>query len=197
MEVTAEQLKQVSEKLRGCPQQVNAALTNAANRAMMTARRVAWDAVHKQYTIKKTEFYRKTSIRTYRANKQSLGATVEFGGYVIPLINFGVESYRSHEKSRIRRYKVEVFRGIPKDLWHAYVTNLGRYGTNVFERVSSGKRASQTLYGPSAAHMVENGEVLAEMNKAAKATFDNRLEHEVDRILRGLGGKGHLEHSVW
>ena len=110
MEVTAEQLNQVSEKLRGCPQQVNAALTNAANRAMMTARRVAWDAVHKQYTIKKTEFYRKTSIRTYRANRQSLGAAVEFGGYVIPLINFGVESYRSHERSRIRRYLGEYQR---------------------------------------------------------------------------------------
>lgn len=197
MQITSEQMDRVSEKLRGSPQQINAALTNAANRAMMSARRVAWDSVHKQYTVKKQDFYRKSSIRTFRANSQSLAAKVEFGGYVIPLISFNIEKYRSHEKSRIRRYKAEVLRGIPKDLWHAYVTNLGKYGTNVFERISSGKRGSQTLYGPSAAHMVDNGEVLADMEKAAKATFDKRLDHEIDRILRGLGGGGHLEHEIW
>ena len=37
--------------------------------------------------------------------------------------------------------------------------------------------------------MVENGEVIKDMDAAAKATFDKRLDHEIDRILRGYGGR--------
>lgn len=190
MEVTSEQMERVSEKLRGLPgNKVYAALSNAANRAMMSARGVAWQAVHKQYTVNRAAFYKDTSVHTFRANKESLSAAVTFGGYLIPLISFNVKGYRSHEKGHIRRLKAEVLTGLPKDLKHAYITNLGRYGQNVFERYSSQRNSSQTLYGPSAAHMVENGEVIKDMDAAAKATFDKRLDHEIDRILRGLGGK--------
>lgn len=190
MEITAAQLQRVNEKLRGLSgNKVYAALSNAANRAMMSARGVAWQAVHEQYTVSRTAFYKDTSIHTFRANKQSLSAAVTFGGYLIPLISFNVKGYRAHEKGRVRRLKAEVLTGIPKDLRHAYITDLGKYGLNVFERYSSVRNSSQTLYGPSAAHMVENGEVVSEMEKAAKATFDKRLDHEIDRILRGYGGK--------
>lgn len=50
MEVTAEQLQRVNEELRGLPgNKVYAALSNAANRAMMSARGVAWKSVHSMY----------------------------------------------------------------------------------------------------------------------------------------------------
>lgn len=190
MQITSEQMDRVSEKLRGLPgNKVYAALSNAANRAMMSARGVAWESVHKMYTVKKSAFYQDTKIHTFRANQQSLSAAVTFGGYLIPLISYNVKQYRAHEKGHIRRMKAEVLTGIPKSLDHAFITDLGRYGVNVFERISSGKKALQTLYGPAAAHMVENGEVLKDMDEAASATFDKRLDHEIDRILRGLGGK--------
>ena len=190
MEVTAEQLQRVNEQLRGLPgNKVHAALSNAANRAMMSARGVAWNAVHKMYTVNRTAFYQDTKIHTFRANKESLSAAVTFGGYLIPLISFNVKGYRAHEKGRVRRLKAEVLTGVPKDLRHAYITDLGKYGVNVFERYSTQRNSSQTLYGPAAAHMVENGEVIKEMDEAAKMTFDKRLDHEIDRILRGYGGK--------
>jgi hypothetical protein len=190
MEVTAEQLQRVNEQLRGLPgNKVYAALSNAANRAMMSARGVAWKSVHSMYTVNRTAFYQDTRIHTFRANSQSLSAAVTFGGYLIPLISFNVKGYRAHEKGRVRRLKAEVLTGIPKDLRHAYITDLGKYGVNVFERYSTERNSSQTLYGPSAAHMVENGEVIKNMDAAAKATFDQRLDHEIDRILRGYGGR--------
>ena len=91
MEVTAEQLQRVNEELRGLPgNKVYAALSNAANRAMMSARGVAWKSVHSMYTVDRAAFYQDTRIHTFRANKQSLSAAVTFGGYLIPLISFNV-----------------------------------------------------------------------------------------------------------
>ena len=190
MEVTAEQLQRANEQLRGLPgNKVHAALSNAVNRAMMSAHGVAWKSVHSMYTVNRTAFYQDTRIHTFRANSQSLSAAVTFGGYLIPLISFNVKGYRAHEKGHVRRLKAEVLTGIPKDLKHAYITDLGKYGISVFERYSTARNSSQALYGPSAAHMVENGEVIKDMDAAAKATFDQRLDHEIDRILRGYGGK--------
>ena len=190
MQIEALQLEYAIQALRGMPgNKIHAALSNAANRAMISARAAAWSSVHKTYTVKRAAFYRDTMIHTFRANKQSLSAAVTFGGYLIPLISYNVKGYRAHEKSAVRRLKAEVLTGVPTDLRHAYIADLGRYGESVFERITSQRESSQTLYGPSAAHMVGNGEVIREMDQAAKATFDKRLDHEIDRILRGYGGK--------
>lgn len=79
MEVTAEQLQRVNEELRGLPgNKVYAALSNAANRAMMSARGVAWKSVHSMYTVDRAAFYQDTRIHTFRANKQSLSAGISF-----------------------------------------------------------------------------------------------------------------------
>lgn len=191
MEVTSEQMERVSEKLRGLPEyKMTAALTNAANRGLSSASGVAWTAVHSMYTVKKAAFYKNLKKTVVWATESSLAASVNFNGYVIPLIQFRAkQGARSHRKEMARWIDTEVLAGVPKNLKHAYITDLGKYGENVFERLSSRRNDSQTLYGPSAAHMVYNAEVLKEMDEAAKATFDKRLDHEIDRILRGLGGK--------
>ena len=189
MEISAEQMKNVNELLRGLPgNKIGAAFSNAANRALMSARGVAWESVHENYTVKKTAFYRETQVHTFRANAQSLSAAISFNGHLVPLIDFGVKTYRSHEKSRIRRLKAEVLTGEPKDLRHAYIADLGRYGESVFERMTPKRNSSEAMYGPAAAHMVYNQEVLEKMDKVAQATFNKRLDHEIERITKGYGG---------
>ncbi|MBP0983089.1 MAG: hypothetical protein J6A19_05120 [Oscillospiraceae bacterium] len=188
MEISTEQLERTRSMLGSLPgNKVKAALTNAANRAMITARSVAWEATKQTYTVKRTAFYRDTRIHVYRANNQSISAAVTFSGYLIPLIDFNVKGYRSHEKRGVRLLKAEVLSGLPKDLRHAYKANLGKYGEAIFERLTPARDSSQQLYGPAAAHMIDNPAVLRQMDEAAKDTFDKRLDHEIDRILRGYG----------
>lgn len=190
MQVTCEQMEYVTSMLRGLPgNKVHAALSNASNRAMISARNAAWQAVHETYTVKRTAFYRETTIHTFRANAQALSAAISFNGYLIPLIDYNVKGYRSHERRGVRSLKAEVLSGEPKDLRHAYIADLGRYGESVFERLTPRRDSSSMLLGPSAAHMIDNGEVLDKMDKAAQETFNKRLDHEVDRILRGYGGR--------
>ncbi len=189
LEVRSEQMERVQAMLGGLPgNKTKAALSNAATRAMQTARGRVWDAVKTEYTVKKSAFLRETKIKLYRANKEAIGAGLEFKGYLIPLIDYNVKGYRAHEKRAVRLAKVEVFRGAKETLRHAYIANLGTYGEAVFERLSPTRRdTSSQLYGPSAAHMVDNAAVIDDVSKAAQQTFDNRLEHEIDRILRGYG----------
>ncbi|MBE6901403.1 MAG: hypothetical protein E7478_02920 [Ruminococcaceae bacterium] len=186
--VSAEQMERVSTLLRDLPgNKTKAALANAANRAMTTARSEIWKAVHEQYTVKRTAFYRDTKIKVHRANASALGAALEFRGNVIPLIDFNVSGYRSHERRSVRLVKAAVYQGASETLKHAYIANLGTYGEAVFERLSPKRNSSSQLYGPSAAHMAANADVTDKVSKAVQETFDKRLEHEIDRIIRGYG----------
>lgn len=188
LEIRSEQMERVQAMLGGLPgNKTKAALSNAATRAMQTARGRVWKTVHEEYTVKKSAFLRETKIRLYRANKEAIGAGLEFKGHLIPLIDYNVKGYRAHEKRAVRLAKVEVFRGAEERLRHAYIANLGTYGEAVFERLAPRRDTSSQLYGPSAAHMAGNAAVIDDVSKAAQQTFDDRLEHEIDRILRGYG----------
>lgn len=188
LEVRSEQMERVRSLLGSLPgNKTKAALSNASYRAMQTARARVWDSVKDVYAVKRSAFTRETKIRLYRANSSAVGAGLEFKGHLIPLIDYNVRSYRSHESRSQRLLKVEVFRGAEEMLRHAYIANLGMYGEGIFERLGTRRDLSQRLYGPSAAHMADNAAVMDDISKAAQQTFDDRLEHEIDRILRGYG----------
>ncbi len=186
--ITAEHMDYAEKMLRDIPgNKVKSALTNAANRALITARSETWKAVSKEYAVTRSVFYSNVKTRIFRANKQALGGALEYRGHAIPLIDFNVQGYRAHEKRSVRLVKVAVFRDAPETLRHAYIANLGTYGEAIFERLSPKRESSSQLYGPSAAHMVANADVADNISKAAQETFDKRLEHEIDRIIRGYG----------
>ena len=111
-----------------------------------------------------------------------------FSGYVIPLIKFQTNPAKPVSGKKRKYTKVSVFKDSSELMKHAYVANLGKYGVGVFERLTRERNTSQQLYGPSAAHMGGSPEVAFEVESAAQQTFDERLEHEIDRILNGYRG---------
>ena len=195
MQISTEQFKNVYRKLYALPgNKVNTALSYALSRAMITVRSEAWKYVHEQYTISRTAFYKDTGISTkvVKANSASgnaeVYAEIVVGGNLIRLVDFEYykpDKYQNHQ-AKNRRIAAVVLRGLPSYL-HAFVANFGRYGNAIYERLSPKRRDVKQMYGPSAAHMVMHPEVLKKLDKAAQETFDKRLEHEIDRILRGFG----------
>ena len=69
----------------------------------------------------------------------------------------------------------------------AFIANL-KYGTGVFERETSKRFPVQELMGLSAAQMVENEHILQELAEEAQEVVNERIEHEIERILNGYGG---------
>ena len=63
-----------------------------------------------------------------------------------------------------------------------------RHGTGVFERETSQRFPVDELMGLSAAQMVGNERIVQELQEEAQEVINERLEHEIERILNGYGG---------
>ena len=63
-----------------------------------------------------------------------------------------------------------------------------KYGTGVFERETSKRFPVQELMGLSTAQMVENENIMQTLEEEAQTVVNERLEHEIERILNGYGG---------
>ena len=69
----------------------------------------------------------------------------------------------------------------------AFIANM-RNGTGVFERETPQRFPVDELMGLSAAQMVGNEKIVQELQEEAQEVINERLEHEIDRILNGYGG---------
>lgn len=186
IELQSERFEAVQQMLGNLSgSEMRSAFANAANRAMSTARSTSWKAVKEMYTVTRTAFYHDTKTHIGRADTGSLEASLSFKSLLIPLVDFKTKGGTSRKGSHSSPLRAEVIRGTEKTLKYAYAANLGTYGEAVFERLTPKRESSSEFYGPAAAQMVYNPNVLEQMDDAAMDTFERRLEHELDRILRG------------
>ena len=182
IEITSEQVDRIHLLLDGIKDAPRKVIYNVLNRAVSTVKSTASKEIRKTYEIKHGDLTSNQNIKVARAGPSKLEAAISFGGNLIPLIKFNVNP----KQPRRKIVSASVTNGSGKtQLIHAYVANLGKYGVGVFERETSARESSKQLYGPAAAHMVENGEVLKNIQAAAMDTIDKRIEHEISRILNG------------
>lgn len=181
IEITSEQVDRIHLLLGGIKNAPRNAIYNVLNRAVSTVKSTSSKAVRETYKIKHGDLTNNRNIGITKAGPSRLEASITFGGNLIPLIKFNVTPKQPQRKI----VSASVLNGGGKShLIHAYVANLG-YGVGVFERKTSERESSKQLLGPSAAHMVENGDVLKSVQAAAMDTIDKRVEHEISRILSG------------
>lgn len=80
----------------------------------------------------------------------------------------------------------------PFQFQNAFVSRFKSGHTGIFERTggmtSRDKDEIQELYGPSVPQMLGNDEVANKVIQDTMEHFDKRMEHEIDRILSGIGG---------
>lgn len=182
IEITSEQVDRIHLLLGGIKNAPQKVIYNVLNRAASTVKTTSSKEVRRTYKIKRGDLTSNQNIRTTKAGPSRLEAAIYFSGNLIPLIKFNVNPKQPQRKI----VSASVLNGGGKShLIHAYVANLGKYGVGVFERETSDRESSKQLYGPSTAHMVENGDVLKNVQAAAMDTIDKRVEHEISRILSG------------
>lgn len=160
----------------GMQKAVNAALRRAAS----SGRAKAGQFVAERYTISAATFkkYFESDDEFEGAGDTTDSLKVKFRGSVIPLIEFQT-SY-----SKGGGVNVKVKKGGGGTLTRAFIADFhGRH--DVYERVGKGKGGLKKLYGPSAAHMLEDSGVNEKMQKHMQDVFDQRMEHEVNRMLNG------------
>lgn len=185
IEIKRSQIKRVDAILSGVKNARYKVFSNAINRGLTAGRTEGTKAIRQTYNVNAGTIKKYGRIKLDKAGKSSTVGQIEFSGAVIPLMRFKVSPKEVNQRKTVT---AAVLRnGTGGQIAQAYVADL-KSGIGVFERFSRKRETSQTLYGPSVAHMAENINVLPKMEKKAQKTINERVEHEITRLLNGYGG---------
>lgn len=157
---------------------------NALRRAGDTAKTRAGQFAAAEYTINKGTFMRNVTEKTSISGGSGGVAAmrISFAGRGLPLLEFRTNF------SRDGMVQTQVKRDSgPSLLDHAFVARI--YGQSaVFERLGASRFPVEQKFGPSTGHMMQNEKVVEKMEQTVQETFDQRIEHEIARVLNGWGG---------
>ena len=182
--ITQDTIDRISNLLVEVPNGTERAMASAANRAIAKAKTESFKGVTKEYKIKRNVIaeYTKDSIKN--ATTSDLCATLIFAGQQIPLYKYSLTK---------PKYPVggKVFAGqkTARAFEKAFIGKMQSGHLGIFERTGKKRQPIEEKMGSSMRSMVSNSVVMDQVYKEAQETFDNRLEHEVERLLAGYGGK--------
>ena len=163
---------EIFDQLKNSDKQLEKALYFAKNRALNTVKTELARGVPKKYDTKQ-----KTIRDRTRVNKNT--GEVSVTGSPIRLFKFRVTPTSPRKQlvtASVKRAK--------KSLPHAFVAQMSNGHIGIFERSKEKERYPiRQLYSVSAAQMAGNEEVLEGAMERASIVFDERLSHEIGRLL--------------
>lgn len=162
---------EIFDQLKKADKQLEKALYFAKNRALNTVKTELARGVPKKYDTKQ-----KTIRDRTRVNKNT--GEVSVTGSPIRLFKFRVTP-----TSPRRQLVTASVKRASKSLPYAFVQRMGNGTTGVFERVGKSRYPIRQLYSVSAPQMAGNEEVLEGAMERASIVFDERLSHEIGRLL--------------
>lgn len=184
IEITSEAIERAETMLAGVPKGAERAFSNAINRAVIYSKTKAFKEVRKVYAVKQSDLNSKTATKVQKASTGSLVGHISFSGTKIPLYKFQVTPKAPGKGKKV---KAAVMKDGGATFDSAFIANLGR-GMGVFERITSRRYPTKELMGLSAGQMVQNEVIIDQLEKEAEEKVNERVMHEIDRILNGYGG---------
>lgn len=162
---------EIFDQLKNSDKQLEKALYFAKNRALNTVKTELARGVPKKYDTKQ-----KTIRDRTRVNKNA--GEVSVTGSPIRLFKFRVTP-----TSPRREIVTASVKRVRKSLPHAFVAQMRNGHIGIFERSTESRYPISQLYSVSAAQMAGNEEVLEGAMERASIVFDERLSHEIGRLL--------------
>jgi len=154
------------------------AVYSALKRSAQSARSKAGTFAAQRYTISAGGFkgHVKDKIFMQGGSGGVSGVKLVFAGNVIRLIEFQTGFGPGGVFANVKK-------GGGGNIARGFIANTGRLG--VYERVGTSRLPIEQKFGPSAAHMMMDDEVVQNMDRTIVDTFNKRIEHEIDRALNG------------
>ena len=159
------------------------AVYQAAMRAGQKAKTQAGRFAAAEYTVGYGGFMSHCKIKANVSGGSGGAASVSivFAGQVIPLIEFDTRW------SKNGGLTTTVKSGSTATLAHAFAAPV--YGkTQAHEHEFGTTGGVKSLYGPSTGQMMQNEKIIQQMDEVISQTFEQRIDHEISRILAGIGG---------
>ncbi len=184
IEINSEAIERAETLLAGIPKGAERAFSNAINRAVTYSKTKALKEVRKVYTVKQSDLNEKSATKVQKASTGNLAGYVSFSGYKLPLYKFQVTP---KEPRKGKKVKATVMKGGGTTFDSAFIADLG-HGMGVFERITSRRYPTEQIMGLSTGQMVQNEVIIEQLEKEAEEKVNERVMHEIDRILNGYGG---------
>ena len=161
IEITSETIERAQTLLAGIPKGAERAFSSAINRGLSHTKTTAFKEVKKVYTVKQAALKEATRVSVRNASTGNLAGEVSFSGVKIPLYKFQVTPKEPGTKKKVR---AAVMKGGGGTFDSAFIAKI------------------------SAKQMIENTVIMDKLTQEAQEKVNERLAHEIERILNGYGG---------
>ena len=197
VQIDAETMERVEAMLAQVPKGAERAFSNAINRGLSKVKTGAFREVKRVYTVQSSALSSATSTNVKKASTGDLAGHVHFAGYEIPLYKFNVTPKKPGTGKQV---SATMKRGGGAVYDDAFIAEMKSGHIGVFRRDTTKKRTERQVQsgmlkypiveygGLSAAHMVGETAVAEKLQEEAQKTVDERVMHEVERLLNGYGG---------
>jgi hypothetical protein len=170
-------LDYVNSILFNFPGKAMVAVNRAAKRAGQAGKTEAKRYATRVYNIKASQFTRNTTttVKVFGGGGGATKVIISYSGAMLDLLEFKPQISDSNG------VKYQAKRGNMVHLQHAF--DIQAYGGHVYERVGAPRFPVRRKLGPSTAHMVKDTAVADPLGKRIMEVFNERLSHEIGRIL--------------
>ncbi len=204
-----EALDHAAKVLAGIPDGVNKAVRSALPRTVSSLRGESVRAIQTKYDISAANIRSKQNISIRYSYGAVSEAYVLFSGRKIPLYRYNGTSPKNPAVNASKTVMVNIdgtlkpmhpgvaaaahqLKGTsPTKFQNAFVTKMDSGHVGIFERTggvtSSGRDQIKELQGSSVPQMLGNESVQTHLADRASQKFEERMEHEILRILNGWG----------
>lgn len=146
--------------------------------------------------------YSKVGYKNVSVSGNGIIGSIEYSGGVIPLFKFNVDPKKpTYGKKAV---KASVMRSGGQVVFeNAFIAQMKRKHLGIFEGKGTWRRSTRPtktggntennekikeLFGPSVPRMAENAVVLQSVEDRVNEVINQRIDHEIERILSGNGG---------
>lgn len=148
--------------------------------------------------------YAKFGYKNVSTEGDKIIGSITFSGGVIPLYKFEVSPTEAEYGKGRKTVKAAVMRdGGMGNIGNGFIAEMDNEHIGVFERKGTWKRKTRPtkegrntgnnekikeLFGPSLSRMADNAVVLQTVEDRVNEVINQRIEHEIERLLSGNGG---------
>ena len=200
IEISSEAVERVENILSEVPGGAQKALSAAMNRGLSKVKTAAFKEVRSVYAVQYAALKEATKTKVKNTSKGNLAGEISFSGVKIPLYKFKVTPQAVATGATV---KASTMKGSMTEFSHAFIAMMSSGHIGVFERTGTQGIASRLeaynrskhtekvseIMGLSAVQMISNENIMDKTEADAQETVNARIEHEIDRILNGYGGK--------
>ena len=203
IEVSEETTNRLHAILSGLGKADVKVLKPALQRGLSAGRAAFSKQIKSVYYVSAAVFTKYAQIGYKKVEMRSDGliGSIEYAGTVVPLIKFNVAPQKATYgktpvKSAVKQGESQT------ELQNAFIAQMPNGHIGVYERknewrmegrLNERKKNTDTmhnekikqLYGPSIPRMAENAVVIKTVEDRVNEVINNRMEHELDRILNG------------